>query len=146
MFKGLCVVFSFLLILSVWVYFADDRPLLRSPMDVSASIPKPTVPRSLKIQGIRTAPLFEEMAESAEIHKLVVNNPIPFGITARDSRIYQIHRAVKLYKYYCYKVYTDADRMDTMKRDFLEAFLRHHHECSETYLIHLKTVAANLKR
>ena len=95
-------------------------------MPKSTNGPKNT-PNFLKIKGLETVKLFEDMRSDDSYYGKVVRNPNDYHKLVGDKRIYNKDKATLIYQYHCYYFFKYHGSMHDMKIGFLGAFLVKYH-------------------
>ena len=159
MFKFAVVLFILLLALSVVVIIHDspqspklairkDREVVSNPVikkDQRAVSTREKaheyLPNFMKIKGLETVKLFEDMYTDDSYYRKVVRNPNGYHKLVGDERIYNKDEGTLIYQHHCYQFFKYYGGMDDMKGDFLSAFLREYHGLTQSEIDKFALVA-----
>ena len=99
------------------------------------------LPNFMKVKGLATVTLFQDMNADISYYGEVCKNPKAYQHLVNDKRIYNKDEVTLIYQYHCYQFFKYNSSMDDMKGDFLGAFLREYHELTDSEIDKLVIVA-----
>ena len=110
-------------------------------IEVSAEKEYEYLPNFMKVKGLVTVPLFQDMNSDISYYGEVCKNPNAYHSLVGDKRIYNKDEGTLIYQYHCYQFFKYNSSMDDMKGDFLGAFLREYHGLRDSEIDKLVIVA-----
>ena len=118
----LCVLF-----VVIGIIFSSSEQ--SKPVVSTKKVHKP-IPKFMKIKGLATVTLFQDMNADISYYGKVRKNPKAYHHLVGDDRIYEIEKAKLLFQYHYHHFAKYWGSMDDMKCDFLGAFLNEYHGLS----------------